>query len=709
MTLLPLARRFAPVVIVAGIALAALSPARAQESKDFAVMLRADVAKAPRPTITLHWNRDAYTTSYGIWRKAPTDADWPQTPRVTLDSTATSWTDTAVAVGAAYEYQVIRQAYHKLTDTTGLRYYGSGYILSGIERLPQPLPGRVLLLVDSTMVNQISAGLKKLESDLIREGWLVTRRVVPRTETFDGSAVKAVKAIIMAEESKPPRNLRSVFIIGRVAVPYSGDINPDGHPDHLGAWPADLYYGDIDGDPTWTDTQVNDAGAGRAENRNVPGDGKFDQSDMPSTVKLAVGRVDFYNMPAFTATEAELLNRYLAKDDAFRTGATPVKMGGVVDDNFGATGYPEAFASAGWRTIPLFGGENTTTDGDFFTTLGGDTTYLWAYGCGGGTYTSAGGIGSTTDFATRPAVRGVFTMLFGSYFGDWDAQNNFMRASLCSAPSTLTCVWDARPQWYFHHMALGETIGYSTILSQNNSNGVYIPNVYFTQQYPNGVLYTFGNGLVHAALLGDPTLRALMGHLPSLDAMGLTPTADGKGVRIFWQPSPAVQPDGYFIYWASSTDGVYHLLNNAAITATEYVDSTLRADSVIYLVRPAILRTTASGTYYDASAGVNGGVRVAGVADAAAPAFACSAAPNPATRSTVVSATLPAASHVAIDVHDIAGRRVRRLADGVWEAGTSTAVWDLRDAGGSRVPPGVYILRVTAGERINTVKVVVAP
>mgnify|MGYP000013517969 CR=1 FL=1 len=31
-------------------------------------------------------------------------------------------------------------------------------------------------------------------------------------------------------------------------MPYSGNIYPDGHTDHRGAWPADTYYGDIDGD-----------------------------------------------------------------------------------------------------------------------------------------------------------------------------------------------------------------------------------------------------------------------------------------------------------------------------------------------------------------------------------------------------------------------------------------------------------------------------
>ena len=35
------------------------------------------------------------------------------------------------------------------------------------------------------------------------------------------------------------REMSTIFLFGDIAVPYSGDINPDAHPDHKGAWPAD--------------------------------------------------------------------------------------------------------------------------------------------------------------------------------------------------------------------------------------------------------------------------------------------------------------------------------------------------------------------------------------------------------------------------------------------------------------------------------------
>ena len=56
-------------------------------------------------------------------------------------------------------------------------------------------------------------------------------------------------------------DLESVFLLGHVPVPYSGQINPDGHSNHVGAWAADVYYGELDGN--WTDVTVNNTSASR--------------------------------------------------------------------------------------------------------------------------------------------------------------------------------------------------------------------------------------------------------------------------------------------------------------------------------------------------------------------------------------------------------------------------------------------------------------
>ena len=47
--------------------------------------------------------------------------------------------------------------------------------------------------------------------------------------------------------------------------------------------------------------------------------------------------------------------------------------------------------------------------------------------------------------------QGVFGMMLGSYFGDWNTQDNLMRSSVANG-KLLTNVWAGRPNWFFHHM-----------------------------------------------------------------------------------------------------------------------------------------------------------------------------------------------------------------------------------------------------------------
>src|SRR6185369_8466456 len=194
-----------------------------------------------------------------------------------------------------------------------------------------------------------------------------------------------------------PQEVNCVFLFGHVPVPYSGNIAPDGHdPAHQGAWPCDGYYGDMDG--VWTDQTVCETRASDPRNRNIPRDGKFDQSTFPARLKLMVGRVDLANMPGRMTvagastfpSEAELLRNYLKKDHEFRTGYVSVPPRGTLGDNFGSHDG-EAFAASGWRNFaPLLGSGNVTTlreDECWISALSADPC-LWSYVCGPGTYDS---------------------------------------------------------------------------------------------------------------------------------------------------------------------------------------------------------------------------------------------------------------------------------------------------------------------------------
>jgi hypothetical protein len=72
--------------------------------------------------------------------------------------------------------------------------------------------------------------------------------------------------------------------------------------------------------------------------------------------------------------------------------------------------------------------------------------------------------------------------------------------------------------------------------------------------------------------------------------------------------------------------------------------------------------------------------------------------PNPFNPETTLRLQLPREGHARVEVHDLAGRRVRVLLDAVAEAGTRTLRWDGRDADGVPVASGVYLVQAVQGE-----------
>jgi uncharacterized repeat protein (TIGR01451 family) len=600
----PFLRRssFPAAAILALAIVASATPAAAQVAADVAVQVNATVQTAP-PKILLHWPADASASSYQVFRKAPSSSAWG-TAIATLPGSAIGYTDAAVSLGVEYEYWVSGGG-------------GSGYLLSGIQIPLVESRGKVVLIVDDTNAAALATELARLESDLAGDGWIVLRHDVARTET-----VPNVKRIIVTEWARDPANVKAVFLFGHVPVPYAGATAPDGHGNHYGAWPADLFYGDVDG--VWTDDANYDSTvAGRQH--NVAGDGKYDQTVSPSPIDLEVGRVDLANMPAFAPkTELDLLRQYLNKDHNFRHKAITAQERGLIDDNFGYFGG-EAFASSGWRNFSAFFGPANVSALDFFTTLS-TQSYLWAYGCGGGNFTGAGGVGSTSNFVTTD-TKTVFTMLFGSYFGDWDVTNNFLRAPLATTTYGLTDAWSGRPVWYFHHMGLGHEIGYSAKATQNNS----------------GVYWGAWGPQIHVALMGDPTLRMHVVAPPT----NVIATPAGGGVALSWTAS-ADASVGYHVYRATEPGGPFTRVNVAApVVGTTFADAAVAAlasGTYTYAVRALSLETSSSGSYYNASQ--------AGFVDAAAGGAAAAADLRVQLDADTASAVVGSAVTFGVSLHN---------------------------------------------------------
>ncbi len=543
------------------LAIFALLPvAHAQSAADAALQVSATVTANP-PSISFTWPSVPGAPGYNVSRRAPGSLTFG--PVTVLSSGTTTWTDTDIVVGERYEYRFLETA----GDARGI-------VTAGIEAAAIEDRGKVVLVVDDTHAAALASRIDRLIADLVGDGWQVARHDVAPTDS-----VPDVKALIVAEHAADPSNVNTVFLLGNVPVPYSGNIVPDGHSNnHHGAWPADVFYGELDG--TWTDTFVNNTSASRPENHNVPEDGKYDQSVVPSPIELRVGRVDLSNMPAFAQTELELLQAYLDKNHDYRHKVFTVEQRAVIDDHFGWFGG-EAFAATGWRNFSALVGTSDVIAADYFSTL--DTTsgpgYAWSYGCGGGSYTSANGIGNTADFTTS-TNRTVFTVLFGSYFGDWDSTNNFLRAPLCSG-WTLTNAWAGRPHWQFHPMGLGETVGACAKLSQydTTAGGIGLRNV-------------------HIALMGDPTLRQHVIAPPTNVAIA----ASGTSAVVSWT-GPAETVDGFHVYRSANPSGPFARVNSAAVAGASFTDATPLPAHATYLVRAVRLESVPTGSYWNLSQG----------------------------------------------------------------------------------------------------------
>jgi hypothetical protein len=73
---------------------------------------------------------------------------------------------------------------------------------------------------------------------------------------------------------------------------------------------------------------------------------------------------------------------------------------------------------------------------------------------------------------------------------------------------------------------------------------------------------------------------------------------------------------------------------------------------------------------------------------------------------TTIRYSLAAQHRVSLQLHDLTGRVVRTLADGVQKPGRYTLRWNGRDNSGRLLANGIYFTRLTAGDYTGTEKLV---
>ncbi len=609
----------------------------AQTSRNYSVLTWADVSESPA-SITIHFEDDPLAISYQIYRKDLGASGWGSqiTTMAGGSSGDLSYKDVNVAANKSYEYFV-----WKIGNGS---FRGYGYTNVGIKMDAQHSKGTLLLVIDKEAFDSLGSDLDVLRTDLSGDGYRVIDYVVDRD----------VKHETIKEQIATTKNLytdlNSVYIFGHVAVPYSGkycndatwSVPPDGHRagvgDHCGAWAADVYYAVPGGN--WTDNDTVDFGASRSWNKNAVGDGKFDQIVVEGDAEYELGRVDLYNMPAFAKGEFDLLRQYIDKCHNYRHVIKKPYMRSIIDENFNPS--TEAFAGNGYRNFAaMVGRDNIVDDKDYMDVMS-DSTYIWAYCTGPGSFTSAGGIGKTTDYVSKNGAA-TFNFVFGSFFGDWDNRDNFLRAPLAVDNGGLTNAWAGRPWWHTHPMAYNRSIGYCTRLVQNNN-----------QDYQTG----FFAKNIHIALMGDPTLRMHMFE-PPINLVG-TPSSDKRKVDLSWTASTA-SIDGYNVYVSSSPYGTYGKVNATLITGTSYTHNSPGNGTFYYMVRAQRLETTLSGSFQNLSQGQMvkvDNLLMSSVEDVITQVQNINLFPNPSNGSVQISFESQHSDMTNISIVDVHGRIV---------------------------------------------------
>ena len=536
----------------------------------YAVQISATVQTKPAE-ITLNWEPDGFgANDYVVYRKLKDDTNWGS--GIVLPGSVTTFSDTSVSVGAAYEYQIIKHA---------MGYTGYGYIYAGINAPLVDERGTVLLIVAADAVSLVGE-LTRLQTDLTGDGWFVIRHDV---SPDDNPA--SVKALILNDYAANPERVQAVFLFGHVPILISGQLDYDSH----GArpLPADGYYGDMTG------------------NWSVELDPTNRPSYLPANVELMVGRVDMFDLPGLQSanpwpSETELLRRYLNKDHAWRHKLVAVPRRALMANRVGDFDG-QAYAASGYRNFEPFVGPGNIIEADVSDTsppeqrwisLATNSAWLWSYGCGGGQDDSISALGLhdiyndvwSSDIVDQDA-KVVFSMFFGSHFGDWTRTDNILRSALATQSLGLTACLAGIPHWFCHHMALGEPIGFAARLTMNN-----------TDLYRNQ-----SNALPRAVfinLLGDPTLRLDQVSPPS----NVSASAVKGAAMLSWSPSTD-SVLGYHVYRAASLEGPFVRLTGSPIRNQAFTDTTpFAASHRVYMVRAIGLQTNPSGTYFNPSQGV---------------------------------------------------------------------------------------------------------
>lgn len=523
--------------------------------------------------------------------------------------------DTTVVPGQRYEYKV-----------------GARYFLGGVS-MTNGLPvtsarGRMILVPAANLWTDLSSGIlatdyTAFKRGLVGDGWDVVE-TAPQPAHPSGydwcvagnaanlsykSNLLSTKNAILAVRDPARQNV--VLLLGHITVPYSGTNLEDGHnlcsEYHVGAWPADSYYGVS---ASWfginDSLNVFDTSCGSAVLNNYSGDGKFDDnafsgSTLSGRLEMPVGRIDLSGMAAFASSESGLMQRYFQKVSSYRLLSTPYyansprKM--TTGLFFGESDQgrininQQLYRQSRRVSNGLFGTDTSTTSyGDIFTN---NIPSLWATMGGYGAFDAIRnndnpGRTSTQELASNTKqAKALFFMLDGSWSVDWNGNNgtnNFLKAVLSMNIYGLSVQWShlGATLWDTLSLGAGDTLGESMLRTVTRNE------LKLTQS----VRTTF--------ILGDPSLRTLWSAPPG--NVRKDASYSGTGRRLLWDTPTIVTGTGltYQVFRSAVGSMTFSSFNYLGpTTSTTFTDTTASAPPYTYWVRVSTTVTTGSGSFID--------------------------------------------------------------------------------------------------------------
>jgi hypothetical protein len=78
--------------------------------------------------------------------------------------------------------------------------------------------------------------------------------------------------------------------------------------------------------------------------------------------------------------------------------------------------------------------------------------------------------------------------------------------------------------------------------------------------------------------------------------------------------------------------------------------------------------------------------------------------PNPFNPETTIRFAVAQKSEVELDIYNLKGQKVKTLADGLYNTGNHSLVWNGKDDKGINVASGIYFYKLTAGNLTKTRK-----